>query len=171
MRKTMAAAALALAVGLGGFGGLDRPWASPARAEAAPAMCEIPIVHALRNGDDGHAPEIDPQINRLRPYLLKAPFTAWQEFKLLERRELTVPEHGAQTFALPNGRDATLSFLDHVDGPGDHRLRLRLDIVDKKKPGKVLDTTFVLDEGGVVLSVGQHYQGGILILAVSCKTH
>ena len=34
----------------------------------------------------------------------------------------------------------------------------------------MLDTTFVLDEGGVVLLVGQKHQGGVLIIGVSCKT-
>jgi hypothetical protein len=140
-----------------------------ARAESA--SCEIPIVHAMHNGDDGRAPEIDPQINKLRPYLLKAPFTAWREFKLLGRPELTIPQHGSQSFELPNGRTASLTFIGHSSGPGDHRLRLRLLIEDKSKKDKMVDTTFVLDEGGFVLHVGQRYEGGILILAVSCKTH
>lgn len=153
------AAVLALSIAGGGV----------ARAESA--SCEIPIVHAMHNGDDGQAPAIDPQINKLRPYLLKAPFTAYQDFKLLERRELTVPEHGSQSFELPNGRQATLSFLGHSSGPGDHRLRLKLVIDDKNKKSKMVDTTFVLDEGGFVLQVGQRYEGGVLILGVSCKTH
>ncbi len=139
-------------------------------ARADTATCDVPIVHALHNGDDGRAPEIDPQINMLRPYLQKAPFTAWREFKLLDRKELSIPEGGSQTFVLPNGRDATLTFVSHSAGPGDHRMRLKLAIDDKVKK-KMLDTTFVLDEGGVVLHVGQKHQGGILVLAVSCKTH
>jgi hypothetical protein len=135
------------------------------------AVCEVPIVQALHNGDDGREPTIDPKIDRLRPYLLRAPFIAWRDFKLIERKDLEVPLHGAQSFTLPNGRDATLAFQEHSSGPGDHRLTLRLSIDDPKKKSRMLDTTFVLDEGGVVLHVGQHYQGGILILGVSCKTH
>jgi hypothetical protein len=140
---------------------------------AETAVCEVPIIHALRNGDDGRAPTIDPRIERLKPYLEKAPFTAWGEFKLLERKDLQMALHESTQFQLPNGREATLSFLAHSSGPGDdhHRMRLRLAIEDKAKGHKVLDTTFVLDEGGVVLQVGQHYQGGLLILGVSCKTH
>jgi hypothetical protein len=46
-----------------------------------------------------------------------------------------------------------------------------MTIDDPKKHSRMLDTTFKLDEGGVVLHVGQHYQGGVLILGVSCKTH
>lgn len=142
-----------------------------AAARADNAVCEVPIVQAKNNGDDGHEPNIDPEIVQLRPYLMRAPFIAWKDFRLVERKRLEVPLHGSQPFTLPNGREATLSFQDHSGGPGDHRLTLRLTIDDPKKKSRMLDTTFVLDEGGVVLHVGQHYQGGILILAVSCKTH
>ncbi|HEY2747078.1 MAG TPA: hypothetical protein VGL86_20790 [Polyangia bacterium] len=140
-----------------------------ARAESA--TCDVPVIHALNNGDDGKAPEIDGRINRLRPYLERAPFTAWREFRLLDRKELTIGLKESSSFMLPNGREATLSFVEHTAGPGDHRLRLRLMLDDRGKKNKMLDTTFVLDEGGVVLQVGQRYQGGILVLAVSCKTH
>jgi hypothetical protein len=143
---------------------------SCAVARAESVQCDVPIIHALHNGDDGKAPEIDSQINRLKPYLEKQPFTAWREFKLLDRKELTIPLNGSSSFTLPNGREATLTFVAHSAGPGDHRLRLRLVFDDKNKKGKMLDTTFVLDEGGVVLQAGQRFQGGVLILGVSCKT-
>jgi hypothetical protein len=149
--------------------GLALAGAGSARAQNA--ICDIPIVQALHDGDDGRAPVVDPQINRLRPYLLRQPFTSWREFKLLDRQELDIPLHDSRDFPLPNERKATLTFQEHSDGPGDHRLTLRLTINDPKKHGRMLDTTYVIDEGGVVLHVGQRYQGGILILGISCKTH
>jgi hypothetical protein len=163
-RATTAVGALVLAAGITIAAG------GSARA-AETANCEVPIIHAVHDGD-GRAPEIDGRIQRLKPYLEKAPFTAWHEFKLLERKELQLPLHDAARFQLPNGREASLTFLAHSSGPGDdqHRMRLKLTIEDKAKGHKVLDTTFVLDEGGVVLQVGQHYQGGVLVLGVSCKT-
>lgn len=144
--------------------------AGHARAQMT-ATCEVPIIQAQHNGDDGHAPTIDPKIERLKPYLQRAPFTAWRDFKLLDRKELRVAEKSSSSFVLPNGREATLTFLDHTEGPGDHRLRLQMKIDDKAKATKMLDTTFVLDEGGVVLLVGQKHEGGILVLGVTCKTH
>jgi hypothetical protein len=140
-------------------------------ARAEQATCDVPVIHALNNGDDGKAPEIDPRIIRLKPYLENAPFTAWREFKLLDRKELIIPVSGTSSFTLPNGREALLSFVEHSAGPGDHRMRLRLVLDDRTRKSKMLDTTFVLDEGGVVLQVGQRYQGGILVIGVSCKTH
>lgn len=138
-----------------------------ARAESA--TCDVPVIQATHGHEQGD-PTIDSQINRLKPYLQKAPFTAWHEFKLLDRRELTLQEKGSSSFTLPNGREASLTFIDHTSGPGDHRMRLKLVVEDRAKHDKMLDTTFVLDEGGVVLLVGQKHQGGVLIIGVSCKT-
>jgi hypothetical protein len=162
MRIGAVAAALAVCLA----GGLAR-----AQSVAQSAQCDVPVIHALHNGDDGRAPTIDPAINRLKPYLEKAPFTAWRDFKLLDRKDLNIPEGGDATFVLPNGRQATLSFLRHQTDTRDHRMRLRLSIDDNQKKARMLDTTFVLDEGGVVLHVGQKHDGGLLIVGVSCKTH
>ena len=138
-------------------------------ARAQSATCDVPVIQASHGHEQG-SPTIDSQINRLKPYLEKAPFTAWHEFKLLDRKDLTVQEKATSSFTLPNGREASLTFLGHTSGPGDHRMRLKLVVEDKGKAEKMLDTTFVLDEGGVVLLVGQKHQGGVLILGVSCKT-
>jgi len=138
-------------------------------ARAQSASCDVPVIQATHGHEQGD-PTIDAQINRLKPYLQKAPFTAWHQFKLLDRRELTLQEKGASSFTMPGGREATLTFVDHTSGPGDHRMRLKLVVEDRGKHEKMLDTTFVVDEGGVVLFAGQKYQGGVLILGVSCKT-
>jgi hypothetical protein len=136
-------------------------------ARAETATCEIPIVHAVSGTG---TVQIDPKIDRLKVYLSKAPFTAWHDFKLLDRKDLTLQENVPVEFTMPNGRPATLTFLGHTSGPGDHRMRLRLYIDHPEKKHRVLDTTFVLDEGGVVLHVGQRHDNGVLILGVSCKT-
>jgi hypothetical protein len=136
-------------------------------ARADSATCDVPIIHAMPGGG---ATQIDPKIDMLKSYLSKAPFTAWHDFRLLDRKALTIPENGSSQLMLPNSRQATLSFLGHTGGSGEHRMRLRLVIDHLEKQHRVLDTTFVLDEGGVVLHVGQRHDGGVLILGVSCKT-
>jgi hypothetical protein len=132
------------------------------RAEEAPAKCAVKIIHALKDGGG-----IDGKITRLRPYLEKEPFTAWNHFVLLEDKEIELKPKGTAEFDLPNGRRTTLTYVDHFV-TDDHRLRLRLTIHAKEK--KVLDTTFVLDEGGVVLQAGQKHGNGLLVLGVSCQT-
>ena len=129
-----------------------------------PATCELRVIHALKEGGG-----IDPRITRLRPYLERAPFTAWHEFKLLSSTEVELAPKGSSSFDLPNGRKGTLTYVEHLlASDGDHRMRLQLLI--ENGPKRVLNTTFVLDEGGVVLQAGQKYQGGLLVLGVSCKT-
>jgi hypothetical protein len=147
-------------------------WMATGRAEAVEtARCDVPIIHAIR-GDQAKSQSIDPRIDRLKASFEKEPFIAWREFKLLDRKELQFNGAGESKFVLPNGREATLSFIEHMRGvdASDHRMRLRLQIDAKNKNHRMLDTTFVLEEGGVVLQGGQHYQNGVLILAISCKT-
>jgi hypothetical protein len=139
--------------------------AGAARADSA--TCEVPIIHATSGGS---ATDIDPKIDLLKPYLSKPPFTAWHEFKMLDRKVLTLSDNAQAQFTLPNGRTATLTFLGHTGGPGEHRMRLRLLIDHPEKKHRVVDTTFVLDEGGVTLQGGTKHEGGVLILGISCKT-
>ncbi len=136
-------------------------------ARAETASCDVRVIHALPGGG---ATQIDPKIDQLRTYLSKPPFTAWHDFRLLDRKMLTMVENGSAELMMPNQRPATLTFLGHTAGPGDHRMRLRLVIDHPEKHHRVLDTTFTLDEGGVVLHVGQRHDNGVLILGVSCKT-
>jgi hypothetical protein len=126
------------------------------------ANCEVRIIHALHEGEG-----IDARITKLRPYLEKAPFTAWKQFKLLEDKDLPLAPHATDKFRLPNGKEGSLTYVDHLlREDRKHRLRLRLAIHDGAK--EVMNTVFVLDEGGVVVQAGQHYQRGLLILGVSC---
>jgi hypothetical protein len=132
--------------------------------DAAPARCDLRVIHALKEGSG-----IDPRITRLRPYLERAPFTAWHQFKLLDDKQLDLQPNGSADFDLPNGRKGTLTYLGHSLAPdGDHRLRLNL-VLDKGGTHGI-NTIFKLDEGGVVMQAGQKYQSGLLIIGLSCKT-
>src|SRR6185369_11230254 len=100
MRLARGAAAVA-------FGAVMLLAAGGARASET-ATCDVPIVHALPGGG---AAQIDPRIDSLKTYLTKPPFTAWHDFKLLNRESLTLQEGGSATFMLPNNRPATLTFV------------------------------------------------------------
>jgi hypothetical protein len=133
-------------------------------ADAPPkANCDVRMIQASHDGSG-----IDERITRLRPYLEKAPFTAWKKFQLLGNKELVLAPETNEKFELPNGNSASLTYVEHVMSPkGKHRLRLKLEIDHGDK--KEVNTTFVLDEGGVVLQAGQKIGGGMLILGVSCE--
>ncbi len=92
-----------------------------------PAHCTMRVIHALEqveppggkpepdaNHDGAPDPKIDPKIDRLRPYLLRPPFTAWREFVLLDKRTIDLKMKEPQSFPLPNGKTATVTFVDHL---------------------------------------------------------
>jgi len=148
-----------------------------ARADNVKARCVVQVVQAHETGDKKPADpaaapalQLDPKIEPLRPYLSKPPFTTWQKFTLVEEKTFEMAEKGAQTFALPNGKPATLTFLEHVPDAkrsGKHRIRLQLQVGDAAN--LALSTIFVAREGKVVLQVLQQAkQKGLLVLGTSC---
>ena len=164
--------------------GIAAMMASRAAAGDEPAHCTMRVIHALEqvdppglkpepdaNHDGAPDPKIDPKIDRLRPYLLRPPFTAWREFVLLDSRKIDLKMKEPQSFPLPNGKTATVTFVDHLpDQANRHRVRVQLQIGDGKH--RDLNTVFIVDEGSFVLQAGQPYKQGMLVLATSCEqTH
>jgi hypothetical protein len=164
--STAALVVLALALG-----------STAARADGErQAKCQIRVIHAIDAAPAAPGapqPELkmDPKLDKLRAYLLKPPFTSWHEFVLLEKKYVHLTAKAPEKFLLPNGKPASLTFVEHLpDEPGKpHRVRLQLTIGEP--PHVALSTTFVIDEGGFVLTAGQHYEKGILVLGTSCETH
>src|SRR5262249_5823136 len=150
MRAFLVGKPLLLCAMLAGVAHADDP--------GVPAKCNVRIIEAMKDGSG-----IDPKITRLRPYLEQAPFSAWHHFKLIDDKQLDLTPHGGKAQVdLPNGRKATLTYVDHFMQGKEHRMRLQLTI---DRPDKqMLNTTFVLDEDGVVLQAGQKYENGRLIL-------
>jgi hypothetical protein len=145
-----------------------------ADADDSKARCTVRIIHAVDPDPKAPAPKpgetkIDPKIDRLRPYLTRPPFTAWHEFVLLEKKYVHMVHNKPEPFLLPNGKPATLTFVEHLpDQPGrPHRVRLQLQVGDTQHP--TLSTVFVVDEGGIVLQAGQKHDHGMLILGTSCE--
>lgn len=131
----------------------------------SPAACSVHVIHGLHQGDG-----IDERLSRYRANLERAPFSAWQTFRLLNQTELNIALHATGRFTLPNGKAGALSYIGHVQtAEGKHRLKLRLEVGEA--PRKQLSTLFTLDEGGVFFDAGQRFQGGLLVLCVSCSTH
>ncbi len=130
-----------------------------------PAKCTLREIQASHD----EPANIDPQITRLRLYFEKAPFNAWKQFHLLTTKEFTLQDEKSQSIDLANGRKAEVTYTDHMTrADGKHRLRLRVQVTHGEK--RVMDTTFVLDEGGVMLQAVQG-KTHLLVLAVSCETH
>jgi hypothetical protein len=130
-------------------------------AHAADAKCTLWIVHGTPD-----AGGVDARLQKLKPYLEKPMFGEWKKFTLLEEKAMQLSDNAPGKFALPGGREGTLTLLNILDEGGKQRLRVRLTV--EKSDQKKIDTVFVVDEGGVVLQGGQKHESGKLILGVSC---
>ena len=136
---------------------------SPAVAEPR-ARCAVRSISASRG-----AGGIDPQLADLQAQLTRPPFTEWKSFRLLAMHQVELMPGSTSSFALPEERQGQLIYKQHVLGEGGrHRVRLQLEV--RKGSEVQLSTVFVLDEGGTVLTAGNKYGDGILILGVTCKT-
>jgi len=135
--------------------------ARPASAHEPEIGCEVRTIHALHDGGG-----IDPQITRVRKYLEQPPFSSWNHFKLVGQKDFNIGPGGTDSFDLPNGRRAKVTYVAPLHPNGKHRLRLQLAVTEGDK--EILNTVFVLNDEGVIMQAGQRYLGGMLILGISC---
>ena len=128
------------------------------------ARCSVRSIAAARTPGS-----MDPQLADLQGQLTRSPFTEWKSFRLLAMHQVELMPGSTSSFALPEERQGMLIYKQHLLGEGGrHRVRLQLEV--RKGSEVQLSTVFVLDEGGTVLTAGNKYGDGILILGVTCKT-
>ncbi len=145
---------------------LTGTWGTARADEDAKAKCSLRVIQATHDG----AQHIDPEITKLRPWLEREPFDDWKNFKLVRARELLLAPKASDSEMLPNGRKATVTYVDHLLEKGKHRVRLKLLI--EQGATKEFNTTFVLDEGGTFVHVAQKKvvpATEMVIVGLSCE--
>jgi hypothetical protein len=169
VRRKLLAAAL-LTAGLLVAGAVPVALAqAPAQAQApkGPAAltvnAEIMVMHATQS--DGGPGWIDPAIGKV-PQLTKPPFSAYNTYKLLDKRTLPLAINTPGTYSLPNGRVLQVTFLDATV---DKRFHIKTAI---NQPGgtaylKLLEVTAAPNETFFV--GGQSYQGGSIVLGITMR--
>lgn len=155
----LAVAALAVALGLAPFAS-----SAPARANAPPGpppgqavapTGELMVLLATQSDAGGH---IDPRVNRLP--LDRAPFNAFNTYKLLGTEDHQLQKNAPARYALPNGSALQLTLLE-VASDGRYRLAAGLDDKTKIEVTASPDDPFFL--------AGQPYGGGILVLGITVR--
>ena len=146
------------------FAGLAIAFCAPRSAQAAndSAMCTVRIIHAKHEGG-----AVDPKLEPLKAQLTHPPLSAWKSFHLLRSDDLQLRALSSAPFAVPGDHQGSLEFLGTVEGNGKQRLRLRLQIMDGG--ARLLNTVFVIDNGGTVLQAGIKHEQGLLVLGFTCK--
>ena len=113
---------------------------------------------------DGHG-SIDPAIGNM-PQLRKPPLSAYNTYRLLDRRSLQLELGRSATYTMANGRVLQVTF---VEPTADHGFRVKAAI---NQPGgnaylKLLELTARANEPFFV--AGQAFNGGTIILAITLR--
>jgi len=141
-------------------------WGDGTAGARGPAMmvvnAEIMVLHATETPGAG---SIDPAIGNL-PQLRKPPMSAFNTYRLLDKRTIPIEMGRSATYTIANGRVLQVSF---VEPTADHGFHVRAAI---NQPGgnaylKLLELTAKANEPFFV--AGQLYNGGTLILAITLR--
>jgi len=92
------------------------------------------------------------------------PFSAYNHYDLVDKRDLTLAKAQAQDVALANGRKLTVTFMDKTD---DGRFRVSSAITDAS--GKANTVTVATPGGQPVYVAGPGYQQGVLVLVLTVQ--
>ncbi len=164
-RRRLVAIALASA-GLSLLGAAPQADAQPPLPVAsAPTSvgAEVMVLHATQTTGPG---SIDPQIGNL-PQLKKPPFSAYNTYKLLDRKALVLEKNKPTNYEMVNKRVLAVTLEDIT---ADNRYKVAAAI---NQPGggdaflKLLEVTAAPNETFFV--AGQTYEGGILVIGITIK--
>jgi hypothetical protein len=128
-------------------------------------QCTIRSMHGLE------APGgIDKRLAFLRKQLAKPPFSAYKTIKLLEAKQLLLPQNTTQQVKLPTGKILKLTFKEKLLQRKDQlRLRLHLSITPPKQTKFLPGTLYTIADRGTLLVAGDRYQQGTLVVGITCQ--
>lgn len=140
---------------------------SEGRADSPPAAvtrsvnAEILVLHATQVPGKG---AIDERIGNM-PQLSKPPFSAYNQYKLLDKKVLPLEKGKPASFGLVNGRNLQLSLSDVKD----NRFHVSASISQASGADylKLLEVAAALNEPFFV--AGQTYQQGNLVLVITLR--
>jgi len=137
--------------------------AAPSVAQADPvtAKAEILVMHASQQEKGA----IDPRIGSM-PRLKQPPFSAYNNYALVDRKELPLEIGKEATYALPNGRVLRLT-VSPGKSAGLYTILASIAEADGKAALKRVEVS--AKEGEPFFVAGQTYKDGILVLGIAVK--
>ncbi len=150
----------ALLAGLLAVVGAGAATLASAAATRGPSL-EVSIIQATLS-DAGQL--IDPLLRDLPQLTRERPFTRYNVYKLLDRKQFPL-EHGRPiTFVLPNGRTLQASLDGTSLEKEEKRYRLDTQIGDPGKPAFLKSLHVTASENEPFFVGGQTFKGGTLFL-------
>jgi hypothetical protein len=134
----------------------------PAPPAAVVVNAEVMVLHATLVDTSGF---IDPAIGSL-PQLRKPPLSAYNTYKLLDKRALPIQMGRSATYTLANGRVLQLTFIEPTPQNGFH-VKAAINQPGGNAYLKQLELTAKPNEPFFL--AGQQYKGGVLVLAITLR--
>jgi hypothetical protein len=132
-----------------------------ANAEAPNAVnAEVTVIHATQEPSGS----IDPRIGNM-PQLSKPPFSAYNTYKLLDRKTVVVEKSKTTNYALPNGR--TLQIAAEPLPNKTYKVQASISRPEGGAFLKLLEVTASPNEPFFV--AGQTYGKGSLVIAITIR--
>lgn len=134
-----------------------------AQTPPAKATAELMVLHATQTPGGG---SIDPQIGNL-PQLKKPPFSAYNTYKLLDKKGLPLEKGKPVTYTMVNKRVLQVTLLD-VTTDGRYKVAAAINDPSGGSFLKLLEVTAAANEPFFV--AGQSHEGGILVIGFTMKS-
>lgn len=128
----------------------------------AKVTAEVMVLHATQQPGPG---SIDPQIGNL-PQLKRPPFSAYNTYKLISRKDLSLEKGKPQPETLANGRVLQVT-LNDITQDKRYRVAAHINQPNGKEFLRLLEVTAAPNETFFV--AGQSYQNGILVIGITIK--
>ena len=142
-----------------------RPGAVQLLAAGDSVTCTIRSIHGL-----AAAGGLDKRLRPLLKQLARPPFSSFKTMKLIKASALEIPQSSMKQLTLPTGKILKLTFKEKLLGRKDKtRLRMHLSITPPKKTRFLPGTLFTIANGGTLLVAGDKYNGGTLVVGVTCQ--
>jgi len=149
--------------------------AAPAPKPQAPRKSVVAQVDTvsctIRSLHGSSAPGgVDKRLRFLRKQLSRPPFSAYKTIKLLDAKQLAVPQKATRQIKLPTGKILKLTFREKLlERRGQVRLRLHLSITPPKKTKFLPGTVYTIADRGTLLVAGDRYKDGTLVVGITCQ--
>lgn len=136
----------------------------PGSAAAEEVRAEVMVLHAMKKAGEG---SVDPKIGAM-PQLGKPPFDAYNTFKLLDRKDVTLKKGASTVYPLVNGHKLDLVLLEKTTEKPP-RFRIGASIAPPKGEAflKKIEVSAPVNEPFFV--AGQSHAGGILVVGITVR--
>jgi hypothetical protein len=126
-----------------------------------PPTVEVTVIHALR-GDGGLS--VDPRLPDVSALAGQAPFTRYDTYRLLDRRDVPLISDKPAIDELAGGRTLQLTLIGVSGDGGGRRFHVRVSVGEPGRPAFLRSLEVTAGPRAPFFVAGQTYEGGTLVI-------